>query len=223
MLKRILILSYLFYFLGSHSLFADDFILRKKSLALRYELQKKRLEIWQKRKEKLIKEFNEKYSNDIHFGNNGEYGKKRFLKRRDEFYKSLDDEEREIRENLSNIKEEMRLLDRGKSKVSNKKNRKLDLLYQYLSLSKKYKRSAERYREFSNEFKALSKDINRSSDVEVTKLKKLKEKLKNERAKIEKYDIKLKRIINEYRRRYDYEIRDEKVAKFLYESLSGRR
>lgn len=137
-----------------------------KFLQKRYDDALMKQQAWEERKAALTSAFNEKYrGEETAFGNGDQYGKERAKKRRNEFYASLNREERQIDQKISELEDQMMMLKEeflfqfavpltqeeingGPAPKIEEKDEKVHMLEKYINESRAWQKCREDVTEF---------------------------------------------------------------------------
>ncbi len=243
MKKSLIMISVLGVFL---QLFAQDFLdgtpmraqmLLEAKLLLQKETRlKNKKAAWQVRQMALLKDFNKVYETDEQFGTKNLYGKKRLEKRQRDFYMSLQEEDDALEESLltvrrrlANVKKQFSQLytvaltvTEIKSGIAPKiadKHDKIRLLKEYIHSKRSWKSCLVKNKSFDSK----RADIENRADIGSKRYEqsstKLDKEIDNNYKKLDKYKQISQNVLQEYKKKYGYSIKNEKIAKRILNNI----
>ncbi len=214
-------------------------MLLEAKLLLQKEIRlKNKKAAWQKRQMVLLDDFNKIYETDEQFGTKNLYWKKRFEKHQRDFYVSLQEKSDAIQEDMLEVKKHlasvkkqfstfyavpltMEEIRRGTVPKVADKHEKIRLLQVYLSSTKSWKACRQKNKFFDN--KRI--DIANRTDFSAKKYEQSVAKLDNEVEKnyrqLDTYKQMSQNALREYRTKYGYQIKNEKVAKEILNNIKN--
>jgi len=212
----------------------QQMILRAKYLQKKYDNALIKFENWENKKDLLKKEFREKYRKET-ASSDGDYAKRRADRRRKDFFRSLNKEEKHIQKlvddasiDLSSIKEKFLIkyavpltqdvmLGRMRAVVENK-DTKIQMLNEYINENTAWKRCLDKVRDFDNISSVVSSIEKLFKDLNLTETE-IAKRMEQNRAELDAHRNRYHEIEREFQSQFGLAILNKSRATMILENI----
>ena len=213
-------------------------LLDAKQLLQRETMLKNKKAAWQKRQMVLLNDFNKIYETDEKFGRENIYGKRRLEKRQRDFYMSLQEKDDALEENLRDVKRKLASVKKRFSqlyavpltikeikggsapRVANKDD-KIRLLKEYLRYKKSWKTCLQKNKTFDKKRIDIENRANLNVKGYEQSSARIEHAIEQNEMRLDKYKQISQNALQEYKKKYGYYIKNEKIAKRILYNLKN--